>query len=387
MVCTNKNKTQVQLVNNDKQVQIFDSIHLLPSKVFEKIQHFQNHNLNIGYLKALEANVNACIKLQYAVVSNKQLIEQVYVLQFYKFDIAHFGVIKSNKNSCNLFSIKGMVNQLFVSASNCNNAQVLVIGNLFFSSEIQTVSQLQFDWLVKELKQKINYNCIVVKDINNNLSFKNRKLINVPVEPSMELPIATHWNCFNDYLQSLLPKYKKRWNNTINKNKDLQFEQLSLPTLELYLNEIYDLYLKVFNKSETLYNKIEKNYFLQMKNNLQENYQIYVYKYEDKIIGFGSYIIDKKNIIAEYVGFDDILNKSLKIYQTILYQFIAEAINNKCEKLLLGRTGIEIKSTLGAVPVWYHNYIMCNNNILHQTAKMLIKDVKQPNWEYRQPFK
>lgn len=59
-------------------------------------------------------------------------------------------------------------------------------------------------------------------------------------------------------------------------------------------------------------------------------------------------LINGRNYCAHLVGIEYSKNKSLCLYQRILYDYIDEAIKAGCNVLNLGRDALEIKSTVGA---------------------------------------
>ena len=69
----------------------------------------------------------------------------------------------------------------------------------------------------------------------------------------------------------------------------------------------------------------------------------------EELIAFSSWFEMPDNTIeAHYIGMDYELNSKLELYQNILYSFIELAIETGKQKVNLGRTAAEIKTTVGA---------------------------------------
>ena len=93
---------------------------------------------------------------------------------------------------------------------------------------------------------------------------------------------------------------------------------------------------------------LSANYFVEMKNVLGDKFCFMAYYHNDKLIGFRTSFILENSIEAHFIGLDYEVNKTLELYQNILYDYVKEAIDNNFKQLFLGRTASEIKSTVGA---------------------------------------
>jgi hypothetical protein len=62
------------------------------------------------------------------------------------------------------------------------------------------------------------------------------------------------------------------------------------------------------------------------------------------------------------------------------------AIEKCCKELSLGRTGLEIKSTVGAQPFYLPCYIRFENRTIHKIASPILKNIKEEKLEQRHPF-
>lgn len=76
---------------------------------------------------------------------------------------------------------------------------------------------------------------------------------------------------------------------------------------------------------------------------------------------------------THYIGLDYEANKNLKIYFNILFLGIKKMIEQRDNKLELGRTAKEAKANLGAVPRQIFNYIKINNPLVKITLNYFLK--------------
>ena len=84
---------------------------------------------------------------------------------------------------------------------------------------------------------------------------------------------------------------------------------------------------------------------------LGENYRIIGFHQNNEIIGFITYIIDDNKMFAMHLGLNKDADTTGKLYQRMLYTLVEEAFKSGITKINFGRTGAEIKSTLGAIPI------------------------------------
>ncbi len=109
---------------------------------------------------------------------------------------------------------------------------------------------------------------------------------------------------------------------------------------------------------------------------------------DGELIAFSSWFVMPDNSIeAHYIGMDYELNTKWELYQNILYSFIEIAIATGKEKVNLGRTAAEIKTTVGAKAHELTCYLQPQNTVSKFIAKPFIEFLKPKEWVPRNPFK
>jgi hypothetical protein len=71
----------------------------------------------------------------------------------------------------------------------------------------------------------------------------------------------------------------------------------------------------------------------------------------------------------------------------MLYDLVEEAILAKRESVDFGRTAMEIKSTVGAIPKEADVFLKFTNPLLNNLASFILKKNTKENWLQRHPFK
>ena len=95
----------------------------------------------------------------------------------------------------------------------------------------------------------------------------------------------------------------------------------------------------------------------------------------------------KRQVEAHYIGLNYDYNLDYCLYQNILYDLIKVAIEQKAEKLNLGRTASEIKTTVGALPQDLLCYIKPQNTVSKLIQKPLMALLEPSAYTPRNPFK
>lgn len=127
---------------------------------------------------------------------------------------------------------------------------------------------------------------------------------------------------------------------------------------------------------------------IQLKRALKEKFKVIGFYKGEKMISYISYYHDKDDLVAGFMGMERELNKKHDLYLNVLLKLIEEGIKLKVKKVTFGRTAMEIKSSVGALPHQMYLYTKHNspliNGIIKQVVKLLSKD---PEWTMRSPFK
>jgi hypothetical protein len=71
-----------------------------------------------------------------------------------------------------------------------------------------------------------------------------------------------------------------------------------------------------------------------------------------------------------------------------LYDIINCGISQGFERIILGRTALEIKSSIGAIPVQLNGFMRHSYTLIHQNLSRIFPFLEpKTNWIQRHPFK
>ena len=106
-----------------------------------------------------------------------------------------------------------------------------------------------------------------------------------------------------------------------------------------------------------------------------------------EMIAFLCGIKNGSSLEAHHIGFDYKFNKSHALYQNILYDFVEMGIQHSMNHVSFGRTAMEMKSTVGAVPINYNAYMRFENRVVNSLICHFLPDEPAGDWVQRNPFK
>lgn len=323
------------------------------------------------------------------------------VIGFYYFQVIYFKAsqsIRLNQDQdffCRLHkSLKGMVTNLV-------EFNTLVGGNLLLSGpygsildpEFLSKEGLIYQHILEEMQgwlrsQGIDTSVTLVKDFpSQDKFFEESTYHSFEVEPNMILNLGP-WNEFEDYLDSLLSKYRVRAKRALKAASALQKKELSEDEIAGCNGHLFGLYKCTATGADFNLLDLDPEYFLELKKNLGNRFHLYTYTLDDKPVAFYTVIEDGENQEAHYLGIDEALNKKYQLYLNVLFDLIRCAIQRKKKAIRFSRTALEIKSSVGALAHPLTCYIKHRKVINNTFVPYLVDFLNQKQeWVPRHPFK
>ncbi|MDO5969173.1 GNAT family N-acetyltransferase [Flavivirga aquimarina] len=358
--------------------------------------------LHVNYLKALEEASPNNIQLFYIGVFSDDLLVGVAIVQ--RVQLYLKDMFRKTQVSC----IKELFQEI---VSKILKGNILVIGNLtqtgqhgvYFNKE--HISQFTYLECVfnaigdikKEIKetQKKKIRAIMFKDyflddtIHKEKSFfSSHKLYKVLVQPNMIMKIQPTWEVFDDYTAYMTKKYRTRYRRAKKKLGSIECHELDLETIKNDSNKLYHLYLNVSNNAKFNTFLLPENHFYSLKFYLKENFKVFGYYLNDKLVGFFTLIVNNENLETYFLGYDAEHQYSNQLYLNMLYDMVKYGINNTFSSIVYARTAMEIKSSVGAKPEAMAVYMKHTNSFVNRILKSIFGLMNpKKDWEERHPFK
>jgi hypothetical protein len=247
--------------------------------------------------------------------------------------------------------------------------------------------------IVSDLKKnkKIKVGPILIKDFfEEDVSQVNNifQAAKFKVQQNMILDINPQWSKMDDYISALKAKARTRYNKARERLEGITSKELSLEELEEYAMHTQELYMNISINAGFNMFYLSKNYFHTLKQEMSLIVKNFGYFYCNKLVGFTTLIENETHIDAHFLGYNTEINLKSQLYLNMLLDMVNETIVLKKNKLILSRTAMEIKSSVGAKPFEMYCFLFHLNPILNYITPYVINYLyKEVKWEERNPFK
>jgi len=379
---------------------IYKATKELPSTWDNIVKHdifLQSH-----YFKALENASPNNITWYYIGVFNKNELVGVAIIQRAQLYLKNMFRTKSSST---------LKQVLINSFSKILKGNILVLGNLMHTGQHglffdqNKISQTDFlnilfkaiNKLKIEIKttQNKKIRSIMMKDfftddaIHTERGFLNtHQLHKVKVQPNMMMDIKTNWQNWEDYRASLNKKYKRRYNRAKKKFGEIKPIELDLETIHDNSKRLYKLYKNVSDNAKFNTFVLPQNHFYNLKEQLKDNFKVFGYYLDNKLIGFYTLILNNKALETYFLGYDKEHQYPNQLYLNMLYDMARFAIENKFSSVVYARTAMEIKSSVGADSREMIMYMKHTNNLANAILRKVFRLMKpSQKWIERHPFK
>lgn len=206
---------------------------------------------------------------------------------------------------------------------------------------------------------------------------------------TMQLPLDGQWNSFDDYQNELKKKYKKRAQDIRKHGENLVWRSLSLPEIKQEQQKIHALYLNVLKSQKFVAGIAPERHFEYLKEIYADNFDLVAIYANDNMVGFYSYFKTENNLGVHYIGIDYLYNDSHDIYFNILFKIVELGISQKVKSIDFGRSSLDAKASLGAVPQHKSSYIKTFGltKIIKNLLVKQLRSFETNSWRVRKPFK
>ncbi len=348
--------------------------------------------LSTKYLQVLESAAPSNMKCQYIGIFNHEELIGIALAQF--IDLSHLESYGERDKKLKTW----VRNYLFSQFS----SKLLFIGNNMLSGQNAFAAKDQASIL--EILQTLKQAAFEINQHSKNhlTSFKDfmpselpyfdqavfKKDLKFTSQPNMIFEINPLWNQEDDYVNALTKKYRDQYKRSRNKALGIEKKKLTLEDIEDQQEIIYDLYLHVAEHApfNTFY--LPKNHFYVLKEKLKDDFMLYGYFIDGKLIGFNTLIKNGKSLDTYFLGYDEKIQKEKMLYLNMLYDMIACGISLKFKNIIFGRTALEIKSSVGAIDIPMFGFMRHSQPLINQFLGRIFNYLEpETTWKRRSPYK
>ncbi|RYJ39682.1 8-amino-7-oxononanoate synthase [Flavobacterium anhuiense] len=381
-------------MNTTYSFQIYKSASLLPVEWNSLAEN--NIFLTREYLEVLENSSPVNMTCHFiGLFEEKKLIGIVLTQFLFAEKLESFGERdKCLKTSVRNFALKNFASHVLFVGNNMLTGQNAFIfdKSVKESKAIKTlhkaINQLKKD--LKESGKKVHITSIkdfTAKEIESlQAEFKNNYTFST--QPNMIFDIKENWKTEQDYIDALSKKYRDQYKRARKKSEGIVKQQMSLSDIKQYEDVIYDLYFHVAKNAPFNTFFLARDHFSFFKEIMGDNFLLYGYFLEGKLIGFNTLIKNGEVMDTYFLGYDESIQREKMLYLNMLYDMIAYSIKKGFREIVFARTALEIKSSVGAKPVKMYGLITHSNSLINHNISRFFNYLEpKTEWQERNPFK
>lgn len=246
------------------------------------------------------------------------------------------------------------------------------------------------DELIAHLKGiGIKVSGVLLKDYedSNRPTAIPEKYAQFEVQPNMIMEIPTEWQTTEDYMNAMKSKYRVRVRRARKKAEGLHMKVLTTDEIIANKAQIASLYQYVSDGAGFNLFTLPDDYFSSLQQHLSDKMKFTAYYDGEEMVGFYTSIKNHNELDAHFLGYEPQCNQECQLYLNMLYNLVDEAIEYGSHHLVLSRTAMEIKSSVGAEAKPMYLYMKTTNPLLNRIlSKALDYFVPKEEWTPRGPF-
>jgi len=173
------------------------------------------------------------------------------------------------------------------------------------------------------------------------------------------------WRTMKDYLSSMRSHYRYKFTKAIQKFQEVKAEKLE--DNGLFSDDMYALYLEVYENSKEKLEKLSIDYFR------QSPFPITVFRHDDRLLGFIQTTVHNEELLFLFCGFNHLKNQHYDLYTNMLLYMVMKGIEEGRQRISFGQTTEQSKSIIGAQEVKKRLYIASKSKLIRFFSKALIR--------------
>jgi predicted N-acyltransferase len=158
-------------------------------------------------------------------------------------------------------------------------------------------------------------------------AFSNNGFVRVPSLPSIRLHLP--YGNFEEYMNKALSKAtRKDLRRKFRDTENVGITMEVLTDISNVVDELYPLYLQVFERSDLHFEKLTKEYLCRLGTEMPDKARFFVWRQNGKAIAFSVCLVNGDEIHDEYVGLDYSVALDLHLYFMTLRDVLEWSMRN-----------------------------------------------------------
>lgn len=237
-------------------------------------------------------------------------------------------------------------------------------------------------------------NLVVVKDLSAAQRDESRALESLSYRvmdggPTMVLPLEAAWSTHDDYLGSMVSKYRSAVKRKVFApvlEAGCRVVRLSVEEVERHAERLQALHLAVQDNASVRPVTVSKAYWPAMARLTETNVFNAIMR-GDEVLGFLLVQVDGDETHAAQIGFDRDAAKELPLYLRLLHTAVEVGLARRSARVVLGRTALEPKARMGAKPVDTFMWVRHRVPVVNALTRGLVDLVRHDPAPDIDPFK
>ena len=196
---------------------------------------------------------------------------------------------------------------------------------------VDIVAETLSNGIVKQAKS-LNAKLVVLKEFPSRYRkvldcFMQRGFARAPSMPMTMLDIR--YDSFDAYMvKALKSSSRKKLRKNLAATAGVSDIRMSVTDdATSFVDEIYPLYLQVFERSRMKFEKLTKDFFRQIGQRMNDKVRFFAWRRGNVLVAFSLCMVQGDSLYAEYVGFDYAVALDLHLYHYVVRDMISWAIS------------------------------------------------------------
>ncbi len=374
--------------SGDNEVSIFDS---LDSDLKIILEEIPCKSFKTDYLEFIEYSKPLDLSFLYTVVKKKDgENKKIYgVFYFQQLNFTEKNIQLKNSFFYSILS-KAFLKIRPVKILICGNILAVNFPSLYYDPS--KINQAELIGISLKIAKEYKCDIFILKDLDD--EFSEAKMLEFglkkyPTDLTMTMTLKKSWSTLSDYILNLSKKYRKRTEKILENGKNLIRKELTLEDMQKEIKTIDNLFCQVRENQVIKMGLVNSDYLVEYKKRFPEMFSLWGYFFENKMIGFATYIDRNNALEMHYLGIDYAFNKKFNIYFNMLLDGLKKAIEMKKNELELGRTAREAKANIGGKPVYFNDYYYIKGKITSFLVNKILDSFSEEmgeKWSEKHPF-
>jgi hypothetical protein len=203
----------------------------------------------------------------------------------------------------------------------------------------------------------------------------------IPSIPHTMLNIS--YASFDDYMKTALNsatrrKLRKKFKAT---DFDTTIELIVSNDITPIINEIYPLYLQVYERAKLRFEKLTKEYFCRLGEAMPDKVRFFVWRRSGKVVAFGECLVHGDTMFAEYIGLDYSVALQLHLYHYVFRDLVIWGMANGYKWFQSSGLNYDPKLHLRHRLMPVDLYVRHKSVVINSVMRMILPFLEPTRWD------